>query len=335
MKKTLLLLTLIIGITAAAFAQGNCLQFNASDEDDIVLVHNYNPGSNSVTVEAWVYCTSYTDWGSIVKNWGVSNHGQFHFGLKGGGSGYLDCVIAESGGGNIDVTDPVALPLNSWQHVAFVADAATSTLHLYRNGIEVANSTYDGTLLNTFSHLGIGQKTNDDGTGVPGTNPGPWKGNIDEVRIWTTARTADEIQQNMCTEISDTTTGLYAYYRFSESVGTTLPCLVNSPVLNGTLQNMAGTEWAASTAFNTWRGLTDTDWHTTANWSRGSVPVAADNVGIPNSRHEPTTTGNSSCNLLEIGPGATLTVSPSTTLTVSGNIFVFGTFANNGTVDNQ
>ena len=49
-----------------------------------------------------------------------------------------------------------------------------------------------------------------------------FEGVISEVRVWNTARTQTEIQDNMNTVLTGTETGLVAYYKFDEGTGTTL-----------------------------------------------------------------------------------------------------------------
>jgi len=45
---------------------------------------------------------------------------------------------------------------------------------------------------------------------------------IDEVRVWNTARTQQEIQENMNKELTGSETGLVAYYKINEGSGSTL-----------------------------------------------------------------------------------------------------------------
>ncbi len=325
-KKHLLLLTLILGITAATYAQGNCLEFDGTN--DIVIVQNYPKPTNKITVEAWAYAESLANYGSVAMNWNTGTRGQFTMGLGGGGNKKMHVSVTESDDDNIQLEDPQNFPIGVWVHLALVADG--SLIHFYKNGIEIGTPlSYDGTLKTSLAPFGIGAKPNGDATdGIDSW----WHGKIDDVRIWNVARTADEIRENMCKELIGTETGLVAYYKLNEKNGTN----ANDETVNnndGTLHNMAGDEWAPSTAFNTWTGTTDTDWHTTTNWSSGFVPEATDNVGIVDISNQPATGADASCKILSIGTGATLTVSPSTILTVSGNIFVSGTFDVKGTVN--
>ena len=62
-------------------------------------------------------------------------------------------------------------------------------------------------LKNGFVLLGASQNF-----GHPG-----WDGVMDEVRIWTVARTAQQIKDNMNVIMKPTTPGLLAYYQFNEA----------------------------------------------------------------------------------------------------------------------
>ncbi len=82
-----------------------------------------------------------------------------------------------------------------------------------------------------------------------GTSPdGAFDGTIDEVRFWSTARTAAEISADMSHEIDSNDphyTDLLNYWRFDEGSGTTTHDQVGGK--DGTLQNNPA--WVLSTAF--------------------------------------------------------------------------------------
>ena len=48
-------------------------------------------------------------------------------------------------------------------------------------------------------------------------------GSMDEVRVWASARTETQIQDNMCKKLQGTQTGLRGYWRFDEPYGLTVP----------------------------------------------------------------------------------------------------------------
>ena len=78
-----------------------------------------------------------------------------------------------------------------------------------------------------------------------------------------------------------------------------------------------------------WTGATSTDWHTASNWCSGTVPTAADNVVIISGTNEPIISAAAECNNITINPGATVTLSGTNTLNVSGNFNNNGSFTTN------
>ena len=60
---------------------------------------------------------------------------------------------------------------------------------------------------------------------------------------------------------------------------------------------------------DTWTGATSTDWATATNWSYGTVPIATDDVVIPNVTNKPIIGAAAVSNSLTINTGATLTIS--------------------------
>ncbi|MDP4208648.1 MAG: autotransporter-associated beta strand repeat-containing protein [Bacteroidota bacterium] len=90
---------------------------------------------------------------------------------------------------------------------------------------------------------------------------------------------------------------------------------------------------ASSCTAGTWIGGVSTDWNTAANWC-GGVPTSATNVVIPSGGNQPVIgAAGGVCNNITINTGATLSISGSNTLTVSGNFTNNGTFtANSSTV---
>ncbi|MBC6493151.1 gliding motility-associated C-terminal domain-containing protein [Flavihumibacter stibioxidans] len=120
--------------------------------------------------------------------------------------------------------------LNKTYHVALVYDG--TTLKFYRNGYLMSQVNCSGNLVLNNYPTTIGQ--NADNMMV---SPAEGLiGFIDEVRIWKTARTANEIKANMDISLPSPATqnGLLAYYQFSS--------LVNSqgnPSWNGVLKGTA------------------------------------------------------------------------------------------------
>ena len=308
----------------AMFGPKNCLDFDGNDD----YVECGNDASltefNNFTMEAWVKlengnADTYKILGKF-KNFAPNDN----FYVLGVGSGVLYSTIYANGNG-FDITGGV-IPSNEWTHLAVTFSkgngGANGTCYGYVNGeiiysktdvadaaISVSNATYP---------FRIGAS--------------PWgdlsyyvvDGQIDEVRIWNTARSTTEIRENMCKTLTGNESDLVAYYNFDNASGTILQDFSGN-VNDGTLNNMANDDWVSSTAFNTWLNTNSTSWSTDANWSGGNVPALVDNVGIPNyiGGSQPTVAALA-CNNLVVGDNATLTFNSSGSHIIHGSAFVIG-----------
>lgn len=113
--------------------------------------------------------------------------------------------------GNFPDKNPeLGLPVNEWVHVAAVWNAITCERIIYTNGIEVAKDTKaSGTIDLTNGACYVGKSWNDE----------RWlNGEISELRIWSTQRTAEEILACMY-EVNSNSEGLIAYWKFNEGAG--------------------------------------------------------------------------------------------------------------------
>jgi Concanavalin A-like lectin/glucanases superfamily len=97
-----------------------------------------------------------------------------------------------------------------WHHVAFVKTNTTNTLTLYIDGVlnGSTTNTISNTTLNT-TPLQIGRR---------GNGQNYFRGDIDEVRIWSTNKDQATIQAEMFCKHPTNTTGLRANYNFSNGV---------------------------------------------------------------------------------------------------------------------
>ncbi len=170
---------------------GGAIQLGGSELQQYVLIQDYTKPASTLTVSAWVWADQLGSWASFVKNWGSSDAGQFHFGIFGDGV-HENIYIKQADGKTPNVSDPDPFPTGSWQQVAFVCDG--SKVRLYRNGAEVASTTYDGTLvIPPMSCIGIGVKIAND-CASPDTGAAGWfKGKIDDVGVWGRGLSPQEI----------------------------------------------------------------------------------------------------------------------------------------------
>ena len=219
MKRTLIiLLTLITAlITPPAFAVNRVLSLDGDgdyvevpDADSLDLSDNF-------TFEAWVFPTA-TSGGNMIFNkedtyeWAIIN-GNLQWALQTSVTWYwLDTGIS--------------VPVNQWTHLALTYDS--KNVSAYVNGL----------LLSTLVHPQGGKlDVNDSVLRIGGRSRAPsfFAGQLDEVRIWSTIRTQEDIQMTMHTTLSGKEVGLVGYWRFDDDkkIANDLSPNVNDGKLSG------------------------------------------------------------------------------------------------------
>jgi Concanavalin A-like lectin/glucanases superfamily/Secretion system C-terminal sorting domain len=146
-----------------------------------------------------------------------------------------------SGGGLTYVVNISNSADNNWHHLSFV-----------REGINML-AYKDGILAGTISTSVVRNVSNTANLGI-GTGPcGPFiagggfpTGNLDEIRLWNTARTQAQIVANMNSQLTGTEVGLVGYWdmnRNGQGAGLTVDnkCVATGAALNGTTVGTAST----------------------------------------------------------------------------------------------
>ncbi|OGK19984.1 hypothetical protein A2866_06240 [Candidatus Roizmanbacteria bacterium RIFCSPHIGHO2_01_FULL_39_8] len=163
------------------------LVFDGSND----YLYSANSGSlqpANFTISAWLKTANLaTDMGALEKPYAGpgcyrsyvlgTNNGSWTVGTTNGSSTYYNA------------TDTVSLTANEWTHVVGTFDG--SNIKLYVNGILKATTAASVTVLYDSDPLLIGA-VSCDGTGGP--TQGYWNGLIDEVKIYSSALTADQIK---------------------------------------------------------------------------------------------------------------------------------------------
>jgi len=119
---------------------------------------------------------------------------------------YLHRVPPGSTGGENIIPNTPTCKDDNWHHVAAVYDGSNMTLSM--DGIIIGTATPNTQISDTFRAY----------IGTNGTNYN-FEGDIDELRIWSTARTQGQIQNYMYKTLGSES-GLTAYYKFDEGSGT-------------------------------------------------------------------------------------------------------------------
>jgi len=118
--------------------------------------------------------------------------------------------------GNFD-SIAIDYAVDEWVHLAMVHSGGI--LRAFKNGIEVGSTTSGSTLqpsTGALPMLQIGGIINS------ATRNWTFRGEIDEVSIWSRGRTAEEILRDFNVILLGTETGLDAYYRMSDGAGGSL-----------------------------------------------------------------------------------------------------------------
>ncbi len=227
-----LLFLLVLGLSFlfpvyAQMGPGSAISFDGTD--DVVLTSNpIITGTGAFTITAWIKrgATGRVDF--IAGNYGIGNPGGIEFGVQ--NTNRLFCYI----GGYVDGT--TTLNANEWYYVA-VTRESSGTTKLYVNGILDGINSLGGSITGALNF-------------AIGDNPDhvyPFMGRIDEVRVYSSALTQDQIRLNEHLRLSMPFPGnLQAYWRFDEGSGTNAWESVVGATYNGVLTN--GPAWVTSTA---------------------------------------------------------------------------------------
>lgn len=142
---------------------------------------NYQLGA-SYTKMAWVYATATNGWGNMVASVNATN-GVHFIGI--GPESSLTMGHHNTGDNNSNrITDSNKFPVNTWVHIAGTHNAVTGITTLYRNGMQVAQTT-----LAKYAGVNIGLQI-----GNYAAPYYPFNGYIDDVRVFNYALTATEVK---------------------------------------------------------------------------------------------------------------------------------------------
>ena len=142
-----------------------------------------------MTVEAWVYTASVGNWKSVVLKEGTSglSYGLYPSNASSRPAGFIRRTS------DIDSTGTSATPTNTWVHLAATYNG--STLTLFVNGSQVATSAITGSIVDVVTGAPHRRKCTVGASHL-------FAGRIDEVRIYSRALSAAEVQADMVTPVS-------------------------------------------------------------------------------------------------------------------------------------
>lgn len=198
------------------------------------------------TLEAWVKPAGFAGETYVVaKDRSGQGQGQFRFGFTATGQPFFEMSDASGSDHGLYVAGYVLqsgpIPLNAWSHLAVTKSGAV--FNLVVNGVVAKTITASA----AFAHGGpavpfrVAGRVASDGTALSGG----FNGMIDEVRLWSVARSAGDIATRMKQPVTASDPQLAAYWRFDEGSGTTTADAKGG--FNGTL--IGGAKFAPSTAW--------------------------------------------------------------------------------------
>lgn len=338
------MITFIICIRSFNAQTGTCLNFDGVNDNIRLPLVNYS-ASNKITIEAWVRAINISTnvYYEIARqeyvsnpDWLVSfqNNGTIlSFGLK-----------TTTGYSELDVPISASTYTNGvWRHVAATYDGTIKCL--YVDGVLVGTEAKTGniTFLGT-SHY-IGSRNNFDEY---------FRGEIDEVRYWTVARTQCEINTYKNIEIPTTAPGLIGNYHFNQGIAaannTTVTTLIDAAgsigtgtlvgfgLATGTLSNWVAASASVSTimgpsaictggpfiySITPIPGATSYVWSLPVGWT-GSSTTNTIMVNVGASGNLSVTITNTCTTTLPIVKSVTITTTPTVNSTVSNTLLCSG-----------
>jgi hypothetical protein len=171
---------------------GSALTFDGSNDWVTVADANDLDLTTGLTLEAWVYPTALGsgNWRTVVmkERPGGETFNLYAHSSTNRPTAYV--VAAAQPNSPLNASGTSQLALNTWTHLAATYDG--TTLRLYVNGNQVGTRAVAGPLLTSSGVLRMG------GNGVWGEF---FRGRLDDVRIYSRALTAAEIQADMTTPV--------------------------------------------------------------------------------------------------------------------------------------
>lgn len=218
MKNEALTLVLFIG-WVLTFGQGssNGLSFDGVNDyirlDNFTLVKSYS----SHTIEMWVKSSS-DETGAIYSEGYLSSNYRGQFRLSGNGSGKLNMYFIPASGpvlvNNIEST--LTVFDGTWHHIALIGQGDQTVLYVdgfrdptnfnYSRPTQMeANGTKFGAQAQCCTSAGQFSR--------------PYSGEIDEIRLWSTARSSQQIRDFMCQKLTGNESSLVLYYPLNQISG--------------------------------------------------------------------------------------------------------------------
>lgn len=192
-----------------------------------------NVSGSYMTIELWVKMDASSDEDAVILTKKGSDDGSDGYRLRTiGGGEERPILFAPTDFGSRHVVSNTGIRANEWTHIAAVYNDGNS--YIYINGTLDAESINGSRNIGSnLSHLTIGSNT--------GRNGQFFRGSIDDLRIWSSARSMFDIQGSFLNELEGDESSLSVYYPFNtESSLIASDATRNGSTLN--FENIIGTE---------------------------------------------------------------------------------------------
>jgi hypothetical protein len=192
--------------------QGNdgYAMYDNGSEDIWTTTISDNTLCGTITIECWIYPQSTNHPTCIL---GKNETNEFYIFLD--SSMRVNCQYGTAAGTKTFYSNKSVI-LNAWTHIAWVRDITTGENKIFINGVKdkTYNDSQNNPAIVSDSVIGFGYIS-------PLDYSSSFHGALSEIRLWTTARSGDQIRAMMFTRLKDyTATGLYAYWPLNETSGT-------------------------------------------------------------------------------------------------------------------
>lgn len=233
-----------------AYSINKSVHLNAGSNTNYITINNSGSGSGSVfdfgndtfTIEAWVRPVQFSIGNNSYEHTIIGNDNQSGIGsgyvLRTGSNKKVEFAYKTTTGWNVVSTPNVIFDFEKWVHVAVSKQGAH--VSIYINGSMVKDSTFtSATISSSTSPVRIGENGS--------LNGRRFRGKIDEVKIWSMARNAIDVKEDMAESCPPYSNKLLAYYKMNDT-GTIAPTLIvchTNTTYNGALNDTVNSQTGA------------------------------------------------------------------------------------------
>jgi len=245
------------------YAQGPRNSIKLDGYDDYVELSTSNRGViKSITVEAWIK-TGSAKYHWVLGKYDRYNESGYHLIIKNGKAAFA----GRDGSGNYRNSGYSSTYVNdnNWHHLAGICN--NGTWLIYVDGVVESHlaTGYPNTDLKSNAMMAIGKDYL--------ANNENYIGQVDEIKVWKRALSAEEIRQGMCQFAKPASPDLIVYLKFDEGAGSTVKDYSLSNI-SGSFRNInPATAWTISGA-----PVGDKSTYLyTSNWQGKKVELSGDN----------------------------------------------------------